>query len=455
MTSSRVSPLGLAPVSVRTEASGERSATSSRPPVVLAAALLVICLYAAFDHGAVGGGGNERVQLALAAIGSVAAAAWLWNGALILRAPAIVWLGVALLAAFAVWSGITLAWSVAPDQTWSECNRAITYVLFLVLAIAVGSSYSHALELVAGGFLAVALAVTAYALGQKLLPGLHVDGIFQLDQTAVLTRLQEPLGYWNALALFISMGIPCALAIAVERRRRPWLRLAAVVAAALMLETIAFTYSRGGVLALLCGLAVGIAVSGARLRYMIWLGLIGAASAPAIVVGLVSHDLTAAGVSLGARERAGLELAAVLIACLMLLVLAGRRLIVLERRARLSRLRARRVGRALALMAAGLLAVGLLAVALTPPSPRRAPPGSRTRAACCPPTARTGGCGGRRPPARSALGRWAAGGLDRSPSCTSCIGVTRCRSSSPTACRCSSWPRMGSWARCWGWGGWR
>ncbi len=233
----------------------------------------------------------------------------------------------------------------------------------------------------------MALAVTAYALGQKLLPGLHLDGIFQLDQTAVLTRLQEPLGYWNALALLLSMGIPCALAIAVERRRRPWLRLAAVVAAALMLETIAFTYSRGGVLALLCGLAVGIALSGARLRYMMWLGLIGAASAPAIVVGLVSHDLTAAGVSLAARERAGLELAAVLIACLMLLVLAGRRLIVLERRARLSRLRARRVGRALALMAAGLLAAGLLAVALTP----RGLPGTASHAWHSFTTARTTG----------------------------------------------------------------
>ena len=48
-----------------------------------------------------------------------------------------------------------------------------------------------------------------------------------------------------------------------------------------MLETIAFTYSRGGVLALACALAVGMALSGARLRYLMWLGMIGAAVAPA------------------------------------------------------------------------------------------------------------------------------------------------------------------------------
>jgi hypothetical protein len=328
-------------------------------------ALLLVCLYAAFDHGAVGAVGDERVQLALAVVGVVAAAAWLLNGALTLRAPAIVWTAVVLLAAFAVWSGVTLAWSVAPDQTWSECNRAIAYVLFLVMAITVGSSYARALERVSAGFLIIALGVAAYALGQKLLPGVHLDDIVHLDQTGFETRLQEPFGYWNALALFISMGVPCAMASVVDRRRRPRTRLAAVVVAALMLETIAFTYSRGGVLALACALAAGMALSGARLRYLMWLSMIGAAVAPAIVIGLVSHNLTAAGVALGTRERAGLELAAVLAACLMLLVLAGRRVIVLERRARLSRVGARRLGRTLLLAAAGVLVVALLAVSLS------------------------------------------------------------------------------------------
>ena len=31
-------------------------------------------------------------------------------------------------------------WSVAPDQTWIELNRAITYVIVLCLAIALGAS---------------------------------------------------------------------------------------------------------------------------------------------------------------------------------------------------------------------------------------------------------------------------------------------------------------------------
>lgn len=108
-------------------------------PVWLAAALLAICLYAACAHGAVAAGDEERLQLAaVAVVAAVAAVAWLWSGALALRAPRAGWIALALLAAFAFWSGVTLLWSVAPDQTWIECNRALTYLI--VLGLAMGSA---------------------------------------------------------------------------------------------------------------------------------------------------------------------------------------------------------------------------------------------------------------------------------------------------------------------------
>jgi hypothetical protein len=80
----------------------------------------------------------------------------------------------------------------------------------------------------------------------------------------------------------------------------------------------------------------------------------------------MSHKLTAAGVSLGTRELAGLELAALLVACLVLLVLAARKLMYVERRARVSALGARQIGRSLAGLAAAALAVVVLAVSLSP-----------------------------------------------------------------------------------------
>ena len=55
--------------------------------------------------------------------------------------------------------------------------------------------------------------VALYALGGKVAPGLHVGGLFDLDQTGVVARLRAPLEYWNAL------GLLCALADARSRSR--------------------------------------------------------------------------------------------------------------------------------------------------------------------------------------------------------------------------------------------
>jgi hypothetical protein len=132
-------------------------------PAVLAGALLAICLYTAFAHGAVAAGDEERLQLAVAVVAVVSTVVWLWTGALVLRAPRAGWIAIALLAAFAFWSGVTLLWSVAPDQTWIECNRAITYLVVLGLAVGLGASHSRAPRLVADGFAIVALLVSAHA----------------------------------------------------------------------------------------------------------------------------------------------------------------------------------------------------------------------------------------------------------------------------------------------------
>ena len=127
--------------------------------------------------------------------------------------------------------------------------------------------------------------MTCYALGQKLVPGLHIDGVINLDQTGAFPRLQEPLGYWNALALFLVLGVPSTLALTVdERRSRRW-RTAAVVALSMMLVAIGLTYSRGGLIALVVALAVTIGLGGVRLRALMWLAAAALAAIPSLIVG--------------------------------------------------------------------------------------------------------------------------------------------------------------------------
>src|SRR5690349_14311916 len=75
-------------------------------PLVIAGALLVVVLYAAFDHGAVALGVDARLQVAVAAIAAVACAAWLGTGALRVAAPRAALVGVGLLVAFACWCGL-------------------------------------------------------------------------------------------------------------------------------------------------------------------------------------------------------------------------------------------------------------------------------------------------------------------------------------------------------------
>ena len=340
-------------------------AAAQPAPAGLAVALLAACLYAVFAHGAVASADEERLQLALAVIALGAAVAGSRRG-LSLRAPRRVWLALGLLAAFAFWSGVTVLWSVAPDRTWTECNRVLTYGLVLILAIAVGGSLRRAPARIADGLLLVGLAASLWALAEKLVPGLHVGGLFSLDQTATLPRLQEPLGYWNALALVAAFGVPCALAIVIDRRRADALRLAAATAATTMIVTIGFTYSRGGVLALVAALAIFAPVSGAWLPCLAWLALLVAGALPVLLVGLNSHPLTATGVALSTRETAGAELLVLLAACLALMLVAAHRLIGLQRRRPLSREQTQRVGRALLIAASAAIVAAVLAVATSP-----------------------------------------------------------------------------------------
>jgi hypothetical protein len=348
-----------------TDRSESRSLGLVSAPVALAAALLGLCLYAAFAHGAVAAGDEERLQLAVAGVAVVAAVAWLWSGALALAAPRAGWIALGLLAAFAFWSGLTLLWSVAPDQTWIECNRAITYLIVLGLAIGLGASHPWAPRLVADGFALVALLVSAYAVGQKLLPGIRIAGVLSLDRTGTLPRLQDPLGYWNALGAFVVMGIATVLSAVLDVERARRLRLAGSVAILVMLVTIGFTYSRGAVLAL--AVAVGVIVFGTagRLRALLWLGICLAAAVPVTVIGLASAPLTAAGAGLGSRERAGAELLILLIASGLLLVLGARRVLALEARVTLAPARRRAAARGLVATGATLALAGIVVVGLS------------------------------------------------------------------------------------------
>ncbi|HEY2771597.1 MAG TPA: O-antigen ligase family protein [Solirubrobacteraceae bacterium] len=308
---------------------------------------------------------GARIEVGLAVVAVLAAIAGLWFGTLRLAAPRLALAGLALLTAFAAWSGVTVLWSVAPDQTWIEVNRALTYVIVLSLAIALGASDPRARDWVVRGFVGVSLAVAAYALGQKLVPGLRIPGLFDLNQTGSLPRLQEPFGYWNALALFVTLGVPAALVLALDRARRRAERITGLVALELLLLVIAFTYSRGAVIALALALALVVGMSRAALRSLMWLGVAALGLLAPLVLGLADHSLTAANVPLGRRESAGAILTLVLLASTTAMVLGALRLMRLEETATVSHRQTKMIGRTLIGAVGVLIVIGILAVTVS------------------------------------------------------------------------------------------
>lgn len=337
-------PTPVAPVAGGHPADDGRT---ERAPAVLLAGLLATLAYAVFAHGATDTPAETRVQLALALMVLLAGGAVLTGTpSLRVQAPPLARAGVALLLAFAVWSGLSLLWSVAPDRTWMEINRALEYALIAGLGLVAGTSVVRCLSRLAEGWLVLVLVVALYALGGKTFPGVHVGGLFDLDQAGGLARLRAPLQYWNALGLVLVMALPVAVRVALDRGRRPAVRVGAVVVASLLLLDLGMTYSRGGILALAGVVVILVTLGGAgRLKSVVVLLVAGLGAAVPLAFALTNGPLTGTSVPLGDRIPAGRALAVIIVMSWAVLAVAVRFALAREDRLRWSAGRTRTVWR--------------------------------------------------------------------------------------------------------------
>ena len=101
---------------------------------------------------------------------------------------------LAFLGAFAVWSGLSVVWSIAPDLSWNLFNRELAYLAFAVAGLYVGALVPAARRVVATGLALLLAAVIAWALAGKVFPAVVSD-------LALTVRLRAPVGYWNTLAV--------------------------------------------------------------------------------------------------------------------------------------------------------------------------------------------------------------------------------------------------------------
>jgi hypothetical protein len=322
--------------------------------VVLAAAFAAALAAYAF----VTSGGDELGPNTWAEIVLVLAGAGLGAAALLRSAPGRAWGAgtIALFAALAVLTIVSIAWSVQPADSWVEANRTLSYVAAFGGALALARLAPARWPALVGAIGAGATIICGYSLLAKVFPS-------TFDPIDPLGRLRVPFDYWNAVGLIAAIGLPPCVWAGARRERGRALRALAVPAISVLLSTLVLSYSRSALIAAVVALACWFALVPFRLRAAAVLAIGGVGAAAITTWAIETRALTHDDATLAARTSAGHGFGLVLVLVLALTFAAGFAVAYASDRAPVPELIRRRVAVAL-LVAVGLVPVGgIVAVA--------------------------------------------------------------------------------------------
>ncbi|MEA2419187.1 MAG: hypothetical protein QOE60_1393 [Thermoleophilaceae bacterium] len=161
--------------------------------------------------------------------------------------------GLALLTA---WTAASLAWAPLAARAQDDLERLVLYLGFFFAATVLlrGPVVRRWLEpaLVLGAF-----AVIAYALSERLLPG-----VIELARSrSAAGRLEQPISYWNALGLLAAMGLVLATRVAGDPSRETGMRAAAAAAGVALGLGAYLSFSRGALAAIAAGILFLVALA--------------------------------------------------------------------------------------------------------------------------------------------------------------------------------------------------
>jgi hypothetical protein len=155
------------------------------------------------------------------------------------------------LAALAALTLASVAWAPLKAPAYADAQRVWLYLGVFVVAVA--------LLPVVGGLRAVepalagcAVAIVGYGVSERVLPGL----VTLERSVSAGGRLEQPLGYWNAMGAVAAIGLALAVGLAGDRERAVRTRALAVAAGPLLGVGVALSFSRGALLAAALGVAV-------------------------------------------------------------------------------------------------------------------------------------------------------------------------------------------------------
>ena len=196
-----------------------------------------------------------------------------------------------------LWGIVSAAWSASATQPILQSQQTLVYAAAAFAALLVVRSGSDRALL--GGIWAAITLICSYALLTRLFP----ERLGYTDSIAGY-RLEAPLGYWNALAIFAAIGTLLAAGF-IARGRHPAVRVLAAASTVILVPTLYFTFSRGGWLALGAGLVTIVILDTRRLQFLASLTVVAPWPALAVFHASGSQPLTHIGGGLVAAEHAG------------------------------------------------------------------------------------------------------------------------------------------------------
>ncbi len=223
---------------------------------------------------------------------------------------------IALLFAFTALTALSVVWSVAPDDSFKDAGRMLSYCAVFGASVVLARTVRARWPAVLGGVVLAAVVVCGYALLTKIFPA-------HLDSGDVYARLRAPYNYWNAIGLTAAMGAIGCVWLGARRTGHAVLTAAAYPALGLMLLTLMLAYSRGALVALVLGLTMWFCIVPLRLR-----GAAIVISATILAGAIIAWDFSRPAldddnVAIAARTHAGHQLGLLVLVMIVLLSVVG------------------------------------------------------------------------------------------------------------------------------------
>lgn len=213
-------------------------------------------------------------------------------------------------------TGASITWSVSPSTSWVETNRVLASLAVLLGGIAAARLAPRRWAVLPTSMLLATTIILTIGLVGKVFPG-------TFEPEELFARLQQPLGYWNAVGALAAMNLVLALWFGTREHGYRPLNAVAYPVAAISVAALLMSYSRGALLAAAIGVIAWVIFSPRRLHSLLVLGVGGGAGLFVGVWAFANTALSTDNVILAARESSGVQLGVLLLATLVLLLLIG------------------------------------------------------------------------------------------------------------------------------------